>query len=118
MKITTFPFSQDDRGYGCEYEQQRPGKHMLVFTKAGAIRGRHYHKGISPTKNPEIIILISGTTTLRWRHKDGRELESAMVSAPARIEIPPFIWHEFQAQDDCAMIELNSLAEHAADTFL
>ncbi len=118
MKITPIaPFSNDDRGNVSEYYHERTGQHLIVFSKAGAVRGRHYHKGISYSKNPEIIILLSGTCTFHWREVGTKDIQSETVAAPAKIEVPPYIWHELIAVSDCSFLELNSLSEHVADTF-
>lgn len=118
MKITPLDLvSQDDRGYVSEYEQSRTGNHLLVFTKEGIVRGQHYHKGLSASKNPEIIILLTGTCTFGWRHIESNTMQSQAVVAPARIEIPALTWHELKAETDCALIEFNSMEEHKADTF-
>lgn len=118
MKITPIePFSTDDRGTVAEYYHERTGQHLIVFSKAGAIRGRHFHKGNSLSKNPEILILLSGTCTFNWRGVNTSELFSETVSAPAKIEVPPYVWHELVAVTDCSFLELNSLSEHIADTF-
>lgn len=118
MKIipltTTGP---DERGYTCEYFHERMGRQLLVFRKAGTVSGRHYHKGISLTKNPEIFILLHGNCVLNWRHVNETEIQTTMLTGPVRVDIPPYEWHEFIAETDCTYIELNSLAEHIADTF-
>ncbi|HQE11988.1 MAG TPA: hypothetical protein PLQ78_04525 [Flavipsychrobacter sp.] len=117
MKIVAIePFSQDDRGSVAEYYHERTGFHLLVFTKAGAVRGRHYHAGNSISKNPEIIILVSGTCTINWRNVNEKNVITETISGPAKIEIAPYEWHEFIAVTDCSMVELNSLSEHIADT--
>lgn len=118
MKITTItPFNTDQRGFVAEYYHERIGQHLIVFSKAGAIRGRHYHKGLSITKNPEILILLSGSYTLNWREANTENIQTATVAAPAKIEIPAYTWHELVAITDCSFIELNALSEHAADVF-
>lgn len=118
MTITPLePFNRDDRGYNCSYFHDRTGEHVLVYSKPGAVRGGHYHKGLSPTKNPEIVILLSGVCTLNWRKRDASEMVSNTIEGPVRIEIPPFTWHQFVFQTESVMFEMNSLAEHAADTF-
>lgn len=118
IKITPIePFSKDDRGTAAEYYHERTGQHLTVFSKAGAVRGRHYHKGNSLGKNPEILILLSGTCTFNWREINSPEVLSEKVAAPAKIEVPPYIWHELIAVTDCCFLELNSLSEHIADTF-
>ena len=118
MKITPIePFSKDDRGTVSEYYHERTGQHLIVFSKIGSVRGRHYHKGNSLSKNPEILILLSGTYTFNWREANSSELLSETVYAPAKVEVPPYIWHEVIAVTDCSFLELNSLSEHVADTF-
>lgn len=107
----------DERGYTAEFEQLRKGKHLLLFRKAGTVNGRHYHKGLSATKNPELFIIVNGKCTVNWRHIDEKEIHTADVEGPAQLEIPPYIWHEVVTQTDCTFLELNSLEEHVADTF-
>lgn len=118
MKVTPIePFSNDARGSVAEYYHDRTGLHLIVFSKAGSVRGRHYHKGISISKNPEVIVLLSGTCTINWRETSHTDCQTETVIGPARIEIQPYIWHELVAVTDCSFLELNSLSEHVADTF-
>jgi dTDP-4-dehydrorhamnose 3,5-epimerase-like enzyme len=118
MKITPIkPFNEDSRGYSCEYMQDRQGIQMMVFSKAGAVRGRHYHKGAVDAKNPEVVVLMSGICKINWKTTEEATLHTARIEAPARIEIPPLTWHEFIFETDSVMIEMNSLADHSADTF-
>lgn len=107
----------DDRGYTYEYFHERYGRHLICFRKKGSISGRHFHKGQSLTKDPEIIILCSGTMVLNWRENGSSQIVTRIVEGPAKIEIPTYIWHEIVAESDCTFIELNSLSEHQADTF-
>src|SRR5690606_892369 len=100
-----------------EYFHERYGLHLIVFRKAGTISGRHYHKGLSMTKNPEILILCQGKIQLNWRNPNSRKLDTLLIDAPKKIEIAAFVWHEVIAITDCCFIELNSVSEHSADTF-
>lgn len=118
MKIESIELiSNDDRGFAAEYLQHRTGKHLLVFSNAGAVRGRHYHKGLSETKNPEILILISGSFKLVCKKIGTNETLEQVVEAPSRIEFYPFEWHELTAITPCSFIEMNSIKEHIEDTF-
>lgn len=107
----------DARGYTFEYFHERYGRHLVCFRHANTVSGRHYHKGISLTKNPEILILAQGRIQLNYREVNSTLLQQMTISAPVQIEIPPFVWHEVVALTDCCFIELNSLSEHEADTF-
>lgn len=111
------PAGQDERGYTAEFEQNRTGTHLIVYRKAGTVSGRHYHKGGSITKNPEILLLLSGQCTFNWKHIDNEQIQSATYDAPIRFEIPPMVWHEIIPTTDCTFMEMNSIAEHAADTY-
>lgn len=118
IQITPLDLVSDQkRGYTYEYFHERYGRHLICFRKAGSISGQHYHKGISLTKNPEILILASGTASLRWKPVQEAEMKETQIEAPAKIEIYPYIWHELIAITDCTFLELNSLSEHIADTF-
>lgn len=107
----------DHRGTTCEYYHERLGGHLILYRKAGTVSGRHYHKGTSLTKNPEILMVLHGTCTLNWVNLPGNAMQTATVTGPTRLEIPPFTWHEIVTITDCVFMELNSIAEHEADTF-
>lgn len=118
MKIIPIPLKgSDERGYTAEYEHSRAGQQLIVFRKAGTVSGRHYHKGISATKNPELFLLLNGNCTVNWKHIDSNEINTAKITGPTRLEIPPMVWHEVIADTDCTFVEMNSIEEHAADTF-
>ncbi len=115
----TFPdkVGADERGYTYEYFHDRYGRHLLCFRRAGSISGRHYHKGISLSKDPEVLILASGSLILRWKKIHEAKINTTVIDQPCRIEIAYYIWHEIEAVTDCTFIELNALSEHRADTF-
>lgn len=118
--ITITPLDKigtDERGYTYEYFHERYGRHLLCFRKAGSISGNHYHKGISLTKNPEIIILVHGSLMLHYSNVNDTEIIKTPIEGPVKIEIQPYVWHEFVSITDCSFLELNSLSEHVADTF-
>ncbi|MDR3679077.1 MAG: hypothetical protein P4L41_03855 [Flavipsychrobacter sp.] len=118
MKITRLDISgSDDRGYTAEYYHERIGQSLIIFRKAGTVSGRHYHKGLSLTKNPEIFYLLHGTCTLNWRSVNDTEIQTAELIGPVRLEILPFTWHELIMQTDCTCLELNSISDHQKDTF-
>ncbi len=118
IKVTAIhPAGKDERGFTAEFEQTRTGTHLVVYRKAGTVSGRHYHKGGSATKDPEILMLLNGTCTVNWKHIDDTEVQTAIHEGPVQFEIPPYIWHEVLPETDCTFLELNSIAEHVADTY-
>ncbi len=118
MTITPLELSgNDDRGFTAEYHHERGGQQLIIFRKAGTVSGRHYHKGISPTKDPEIFVLLTGNCTVNWRNINEDEIQSAELTGPVKLEIPTYTWHELVMHTDCTCIELNSIEEHKNDTF-
>lgn len=118
MKITPILIKGTDvRGYTAEYMHERSGNQLLSFRKAGTSGGRHYHKGISANKNPEVYIVVYGDCILNWKHIDDTEIQSCELSGPVRLDIPPLIWHEVISVTDCVFLEMNSIDEHVADLF-
>lgn len=118
--ITITPLDKigsDERGYTYEYFHERYGRHLVCYRKAGSVSGRHYHKGLSLTKQPEIILLMHGNLMVHYRNINSATVLEVQVEGPARIEIQPFVWHEFISITDCVFLELNSMSEHEADTF-
>jgi hypothetical protein len=118
MTITPLAINEiDERSYTSEYFHERMGRQLIIFRKAGTTSEGHYHKGISLTKKPEICILLHGTCMVNWRHVNETTMQSTTITGPAKLEIPPYEWHELVMETDCTCIELNSIAEHQADTF-
>jgi hypothetical protein len=118
MKITPLALTaSDDRGYTAEYYHERLGQQLIIFRRAGTVSGRHYHKGVSMTKNPEIFIILSGECTLNWHGVNEKQMHTADLKGPVRLEIPPYTWHELVAKTDCTCLELNSITDHKMDTF-
>jgi hypothetical protein len=108
---------QNERGTNYSYMHDRNGTQLLIFRNAGSISGRHYHKGFSSTKNPEILMLLSGKCTLNCFHIETHEKISIDIDFPAKIYISALVWHEVIALTDICMIEMNSIEEHISDTF-
>lgn len=118
MIIEQLPLTgEDSRGYTAEYLHDREGMQLILYRRAGSISGRHYHKGISATKDPEILVLLHGTLRFNWKRIEDAEMQTALVHAPAKIRVAALIWHELVAETDCVLIEMNSIEEHKADTF-
>lgn len=117
ITITPLPHNNDERGFTAEYNHLRGGLQLMLYRKAGTVSGRHYHKGASATKNPEVLLVMHGQCTVNCKHIDDTEIQTTVVTGPTQLEIPPYIWHELIPVTDCVMSELNSIEEHKADTY-
>jgi len=107
----------DERGSLHYFSTDRTGEFLLVYRKAGTISGQHYHKGKSPGKNPEEMLLVQGSLTMNWRNLNTEEKGSLTIESPSRVIIEANVWHEVKALTDIIFIELNSLAEGSEDTY-
>lgn len=117
IKITPLQsIGADDRGSGYEWSSDRTGDFIVCYRNAGSSSGQHYHEGKSDNKNPEVLYLFSGKASIHWCPLDGNAIEIAYADAPARIEVPVNVWHQFIAETDCCFIELNSLADVQKDS--
>lgn len=115
--ITIDKIGEDERGATHYFNTDRTGQFIVAYRKTGSISGRHYHKGIAPTKNPEQLILMQGEATVNWFDTRTSIEGSLKVKAPARINIQPWAWHEVIADTDIIILELNGLEDAKDDTF-
>jgi dTDP-4-dehydrorhamnose 3,5-epimerase-like enzyme len=107
----------DERGALHYFSTDRTGEFLLVYRKAGTISGQHYHKGKSPGKNPEEMILVQGSIIMHWKNLETNESDTITIEAPSRVIIEANVWHEVKALTDIIFIELNSLVEGSEDTY-
>ena len=107
----------DQRGALHYFSTNRTGEFLLVYRKAGTISGQHYHKGKSPGKNPEEMLLVQGSITMNWKNLGTEEQGTITIEAPSRVIIKANVWHEVKALTDIIFIELNSLVEGSEDTY-
>ena len=122
VKVEAISFKgQDERGMTTEIGNlDRNGPYILAYRFKGYSSGNHYHKGLSPLKDPEVVFLLTGKAELEHgKVAEGRVLErkTLTVEAPARIEIAAFTWHKLTFLEDACFVELNSFAEGDKDTF-
>lgn len=108
---------QNGFGKTMKIDLNQKAEGLLAFRKAGSVSGRHYHKGESAGKNPEKLTLVNGVARLKCHNLVTKEHEEYHVKAPVSIKIAPMVWHEVTALTDIVFVEMNSLEEHAADTF-
>ncbi len=107
----------DERGALHYFSTNRTGEFLLVYRNAGTISGQHYHKGKSPGKNPEEMLLVQGSIEMEWKNLLTEEKGNLTIKAPSRVIIEANVWHEVKALTDIIFLELNSLAEGSEDTY-
>lgn len=108
--------NKDERGITFKIENDRSGNYILAYRKAGSSSGRHYHTGKSASKDPEILYLLSGEVTIRWRRLEDKVNKEIKVIPPAKVVIPVNIWHELVPISDCSFWEMNSLEDVQQDS--
>jgi hypothetical protein len=109
-------YAQHERGKTLLFNNERTGEFILGYRVKDSISGRHYHKGNAANKNPEILILISGSIQLKTIELDTKNEQAVIVDVPSRIEIAAMVWHEVLALTDCVFLEMNSIKDCEDDT--
>ncbi len=109
-------YAEHERGKTLLFDNQRKGEFILGYRIKDSISGRHYHKGLADYKNPEILILVSGSIQLKTIDLETKNEQLVIIMEPSRIEISAMIWHEVLALTDCVFLEMNSIADCEADT--
>lgn len=87
----------------------------LCYRKANTISGNHFHAGKDISKNPELVLLISGQ--LKLIVCNGKEaIEQTVEKYPAEIEIFPNILHTYKAISDIIFLEYRRNIYNPADS--
>ena len=115
--IPVAKIAEDERGATHYFNTDRSEQFVIGYRKAGSISGRHYHKGISANKDPEIDILMSGEATVNWYELNGDAKGSSKLVAPVMLVVHSWTWHEVIAETDIVILELNTLEDGQRDMF-
>lgn len=108
---------QNENGATYGFETFARNGFIYAERKAGTVSGNHFHKGISETKNPEVLLLTKGEAEVVGRLISDEEVFCKVVKAPVIIKVYPYVIHTLSAITDIQFLEFNSLEEHKADTF-
>ena len=106
----------DERGSSYELKIRQTDGFLLANRKKGSVSGNHWHEGKSKSKNPEILLLISGKMLLEIKDLETNEVYKETLNGPVQVEIYPMALHTLTALEDCIFLECNSLEEHKRDT--
>ncbi|HEY1019743.1 MAG TPA: hypothetical protein VGE25_12125 [Sediminibacterium sp.] len=119
IEVTALPkVAEDERGPTHYFDTDRSTQFVCGFRKAGSVSARHYHKGLSVGKNPEVLVLFQGEITINWFDVRNPENKgSQKVVAPALVTVYPYAWHEVLADTDMIFLEQNTLEDGKSDTF-
>jgi len=106
---------EDDRGSIYQFENRDSEKLLLVKRRRGTVSGAHYHKGKSPLKDPETVVLIDGKAEIILRN--GEEEYIQVHEKPVMFKLAPMVYHEIRALTDIVLIDMNSIDDDKDDTF-
>lgn len=111
--------SENEENSTWEFRSESPSKgRILAFRAKGTYSGNHWHKGNSAAKNPEELLLISGSVLIEWSDVPEKDYHHQLqAEAPCIIKIFPMVKHRLKALEDICFLEANSIEEHKADTY-
>lgn len=113
--VTIKPFTtigEDDRGLTASFNLPRQQDDFIFISrKAGSLSGNTWHEGKTSATNPKTFILLNGSVLLSYRKIDTDKKHQSTITAPAIIEISPYVTHNVEALSDCTFIECNSISD-------
>lgn len=99
----------DPRGEVFELFKGKPGRQVTLYTRvANTAFGNHFHRGDDPSKDPELIFIISGSCELYALNGFTGEEMRETVGEHTLISIQKGIYHELVAQTDVIFMEYRS----------
>ena len=106
----------DIRGLSYEWMKGKEcGQLTLCYRKKNTLSGNHYHTGKDASKNPELVLLISGQ--LRLITCNGKDtIEQVVEKSPGEIMISPNILHTYKAISDIIFLEYRTSIYNPADS--
>ncbi|MBI2084143.1 MAG: hypothetical protein HYT70_00815 [Candidatus Aenigmarchaeota archaeon] len=107
----------DERGTISDILEE-PVSHIgIIASKAGAVRGKHYHK-----KSAQYIYIVSGKMQSFTKELDGGAVVKSHILVPGDLEIvPQMIIHAHKALEDTVFLtfstETRDSGKYEEDTF-
>ncbi len=122
MKAVPPANPSDPRGLRTWEWHVETGKQITVFRRfRGETFGNHFHKGGDPSKNPERILLVSGTMEVELLDRNGayKKEDLRTEKGPVEFSIEPWVLHRYRAAADCLYIEyrITRFDPQAPDTY-
>ena len=102
-----------------------PDGHIMLLVqpkRRGAVLGDHYHRGLDPSKGPEVLHIVAG----EWRLQMARVVDGAITgpihlsleNTPAVYHIGPLIWHRLTLLSTHGLlVEFAQRGSQPEDTF-
>lgn len=94
--------------------------HLVAMQRAKGVKSveGHFHKGATPTKNPEQLLVARGSIVMNFEDIRGNK-KKIILEAGNQIKIPPYILHSYEVLEDASLIELRSekFSPETADTY-
>lgn len=93
---------------------------IACFDRPAGIKSpAHFHTGLDPSFEPQVLFLIKGKMRMKFLDLHKKEVEHELYAGQI-LTIPTFVLHGYETIDDCAFLELRTLAYKDAqkDLFL
>ncbi|UCG95377.1 MAG: hypothetical protein JSV92_05055 [archaeon] len=100
------PYRDTEKGSDRAFSTRDTGYIVVLHRNKGFVSGKHYHKGKSTSKSPEILYLVKGRIRIITKDIETGETEEHEASDNSLIEIPSGIYHEVHHLTDTIILEL------------
>ena len=108
---------EDARGLTASFNLPREQQDFIFLTRcAGSISGNTYHKGKNVGTNPKTFLLLRGKIKFSYRNiQTDMAPITKDITAPAKIEVKPYVTHQVEVVEDATFLECNSIADIQTD---
>ncbi len=100
---------EDPRGltYEVKFPDEVNIKQVTIYSRRKGVKfGGHFHKGEDSSKNPEIILVVSGRIRATLFHDGNESVET--LETGGRLTIYPDTLHSLEALEDTILLEFRS----------
>lgn len=98
----------DERGSLTQLVHQGYTQVNVLTTKAGVLRGGHYHK-----RSTEAFFVVSGRLTVEFRRDS--EMQTESFREGAFFQIPPYVSHSMRFEEDTVLVAMYDIPVENAD---
>lgn len=107
IKIKKIEPSRDtEKGSDRAFSTRDTGYVVVLHRNKGFVSGKHYHRGKSESKSPEVLYLVEGRIKIITKNMRTGETMEHEISDNSLIEIPAGIYHEVHHLTDTIILEL------------
>jgi len=98
----------DSKGATYNFELLEQRKFLILLERESGLKSPgHFHKGATPTTNPQEIIILKGSVKVYCEDLEGNK-EEFILKQGEKIEVPAYIFHGYETLENTLYAETRS----------